>query len=108
MTYEDFMQMDLRIGTIIKAVDFLESLESAIKLDVDLGELGIKRSYAPITKLYDVESLIGRQVTCVVNIEPKYIAGFKSEVLVLGGKLNTGDVVLLSPDEVVENGTKVL
>lgn len=80
----------------------------AIKLEIDFGEeIGVKRSSAQITKRYTPEKLIGRQVTAVVNFPPRRIAGFKSEVLVLGGVPEKGDVILLAPDQEAPNGTKI-
>ncbi|MDX8044463.1 chaperone CsaA [Gracilibacillus sp. S3-1-1] len=107
VTIEDFSKLDLRIGTIIEAEDFTEARKPAIKLKIDFGELGVKGSSAQITKRYHPEQLIGRQIAAVVNFPPMRIAGFKSEVLVLGGMPSADDVVLLSPDEAVENGTKI-
>lgn len=104
---EDFQKLDLRIGTIIEAEDFFEARTPAIKLKIDFGNLGIKRSSAQITKRYKPEAIVGSQVVALVNIPPMRIAGFKSEVLVLGGIPDEGDVVLLRPDERVENGTKI-
>ncbi|SHG18839.1 chaperone CsaA [Ornithinibacillus halophilus] len=107
-TIDDFMKLDLRIGTVVEAEPFPEARKPAIKLKVDFGrELGIKQSSAQITKRYNPEDLIGRQVVGVVNFPPMRVAGFKSEVLVIGGVPSDGDVVLLRPDEEVENGTKI-
>ncbi|WP_096273561.1 chaperone CsaA [Paucisalibacillus globulus] len=106
-TIDDFMKLDLRIGTVVKAEDFKEARKPAIKLEIDFGELGVKQSSAQITKRYNPEKVIGRQVVAVVNFPPRRIAGYKSEVLVLGGMPGEDDVVLLSPDEIVENGTKI-
>lgn len=105
--FDDFQKVDLRIGTVVAAEDFPEARNPAIKLEIDFGPLGIKQSSAQITKRYKSEDLVGRQITAVVNFPPMRIAGYKSEVLVLGGVATEGDVVLLAPDEKVENGTKI-
>ncbi|WP_275100746.1 chaperone CsaA [Paenibacillus dendritiformis] len=106
-TIEDFMKLDIRIGTIVEASPFDKARKPAIKLVIDFGPLGLKRSSAQITVRYTPEALIGRQVAAVVNFPPRKIAGFSSEVLVLGGVPEEGDVVLLRTDEAVPNGTPI-
>ncbi|MCK8451606.1 chaperone CsaA [Bacillus safensis] len=105
---EQFLALDIRVGTIIEAEFFAEARVPALKLKIDFGEeVGLKQSSAQLTKRYTAESLIGRQIVAVVNFPPRRIAGFKSEVLVLGGMPSKEDVVLLATDEPVEKGTKI-
>ncbi|HZG83480.1 chaperone CsaA [Paenibacillus sp.] len=106
-TIDDFLRLDIRIGTVLSAEPFPEARKPAIKLEIDFGPLGVKRSSAQITKRYDPEALVGRQVAAIVNFPPRRIAGFVSEVLVLGGVPEEGDVALLRPDEPVPNGTPI-
>lgn len=107
-TIDDFLKLDLRIGTVLKAEPFPEAKIPAIKMEIDFGEeIGIKQTSAQITKRYEPEILIGRQVVGVVNFPPRRIAGFNSEVLVLGGIPEKGDVILLKPDVEAPNGTKI-
>jgi tRNA-binding protein len=105
--FDDFMKLDIRIGTVLTAEEFPEAKKPAIKMTIDFGELGVKRTSAQITRRYTPEALVGRQVAAVVNFPPKRIAGFVSEVLVLGGVPEEGDVVLLQPADRVPNGTPV-
>ncbi|NUC18619.1 chaperone CsaA [Bacillus mycoides] len=105
--FEDFLTFDVRIGTVTQAEGFKEARVPAIKLEIDFGELGVKQSSAQITKRYSPEYLIGQQVVAIVNFPPKRVAGFKSEVLVLGGVPEVGDVVLLQPNMELPNGTKI-
>ncbi|WP_041544346.1 chaperone CsaA [Oceanobacillus iheyensis] len=107
-TIDDFMKVDMRVGTVIHAEPFPEARRPAIKLTIDFGdEIGTKKSSAQITKRYEPEEIVGRQVIGVVNFPPMRVAGFKSEVLIIGGVPEDGDVILLRPDEEVPDGTKI-
>src|SRR5579871_1649509 len=107
ITWDDFEKIDMRIGTIIEAVDFPKAKKPAYQLTIDFGELGIKKSSAQIVSLYQKEELIGKQIIAVVNFAPKQIANFFSECLVLGVYTNKNEVVLLKPDKKAENGWKI-
>lgn len=105
--FDDFLKLDIRAGTIIKAVVFEKARRPAFKLQIDFGqEIGIKKSSAQITRQYKAEELAGKQVLAVVNFPPRQIADFMSEVLVLGTYSKDG-VVLITPDKTVENGDKL-
>lgn len=107
-TFDDFMKLDIRVGTIVEARPFEKARKPAYQLLVDLGpELGRKRSSAQITtQQYTPEELVGKQVLAVVNFPPRQIANFFSEVLVLG-TYSQGGVVLITPDKPVENGDRL-
>jgi tRNA-binding protein len=106
-TWEDFERIDMRVGRVTSVEEFPEARRPAWKLEIDFGpELGTRRSSAQI-KHYAREELEDRLVVCVVNFEPKRIAGFKSEVLVMGALSESKGVVLLRPDEDVELGSRI-
>ena len=105
--FKDFEKLDIRVGTIISAKEFVEAKKSAYKLEIDFGsDIGIKKSSAQITQLYTKEDLIGKQILAVVNFPAKQIANYLSEVLVLGVYALDG-VVLITPDKKVSNGDKL-
>ena len=106
VTFDDFLKLDIRVGTIIKVEDFPKAKRPAYKLEIDFGMLGVKKSSAQITKLYQKSDLIGKQIVAVVNFPPKQIANFLSEVLVLG-VYNKDGVVLIEPNKHVNNGEKL-
>jgi tRNA-binding protein len=106
--WEDFEKVDVRVGTVVEAEPFPEARKPSIKLIVAFGpEVGIRKTSAQLTAHYEPEGLVGRQVVAVINFPPKRIAGFESEVLVLGVPDGNGDVVLLSPDYRVPPGGRV-
>jgi len=108
INWEDFEKVEMRVGTITSAESFPEARDPAYKLNIDFGEeIGEKRSSAQITRCYTREELQGRQVIAVINFPVKRIAGFKSECLVLGVLGENKDVVLLTPDQKMPNGSKI-
>ncbi len=108
ISWEDFEKVDIRVGRVVDAWPFPEARKPSIKLAVDFGSgLGTKKSSAQLTERYTPEGLRGRQVLAVVNFPPKRIAGFESEVLVLGVPDEEGAVVLIAPDREVPSGGKI-
>jgi tRNA-binding protein len=107
ISWNDFLKVDIRVGTIINVSEFKEAQNPSYKLTIDFGPLGIKKSSAQITELYTKEALLNKQILAVVNFPPKQIANFMSEVLILGVVLKDGKVVLLHPDRNVSNGFRI-
>ena len=103
-----FLEVDIRIGTVITVNEFPEAHKPALKLEIDFGQgIGIKRSSAQVTQHYDRATLVGRQIAAVVNLPPRQIGKFVSEVLTLGFPDDKGEVVLFSPDFTVPNGARL-
>ena len=107
ITFEDFLKVDIRIGTIIEVNDFPKARKPAYQLKIDFGGLGIKKTSAQITNLYTKEDLLNKQVSVIINFKPRQIANFMSEVLLLGIYNTEGKVVLLQASKKVKNGEKV-
>jgi tRNA-binding protein len=106
--YDQFAGVDIRVGTILSVQPFPEARKPAWKLEIDLGlDIGVKRSSAQITELYPAETLVGQQVACVVNLGPRRIGPFMSEVLTLGFPDAQGRVVLVTPQQGVPNGGRL-
>lgn len=108
ISYEDFAKVDIRVGTIISVEAFPEARKPALKLFIDFGPtIGMKKTSAQITHLYQKENLIGKQVLAVVNFPPKQVGAFMSEVLVLGLSSEKNEIVLVVPEMIIPNGQKL-
>lgn len=108
IVFDDFLNVDIRVGTVVKAEPFPQARKPAFKLTIDFGpEIGLKRSSAQITRHYTPDALIGRQVVAVVNFPPRQIGPFLSEVLTLGVPDADGEVVLLAPTLPVPDGGRM-
>jgi tRNA-binding protein len=108
ITFDDFLKVDIRVGTIVTAELFPQARKPAYKLTIDFGPaIGLKRSSAQITRHYRLEDLAGTQVVAVVNFPPRQIGPFMSEVLTLGAPDADGEVVLLRPTQATPNGGRM-
>lgn len=108
ISFDDFLKVDIRIGTIIKAAPFPDARKPAYQLEIDFGAgVGVRKSSAQITQLYSLDELVGRQIAAVVNFPPRQIGKFMSEVLTLGFADEQGDVTLISPDKTLPNGSRL-
>ena len=108
LTWSEFERVEMRVGTILEANDFPEARNPAYKLTIDFGaEIGVRKTSAQITKRYQKEDLLGRQIVAVVNFPKKQIGKFMSECLVLGSVGEDNDIVLLALDFKVQNGLRI-
>lgn len=107
ISFEDFLKVDMRIGTIVKVNDFPKARKPAYQLIIDFGDLGIKNASAQITDLYTKEELVNKQIIAIVNFKPKQIANFISECLVLGVANPQGEIVVLQASKTTKNGEQI-
>ncbi|MEN8195585.1 MAG: tRNA-binding protein [Pseudomonadota bacterium] len=108
ITFDDFLKVDIRVGTVVRAEPYPEARQPAFKLWVDFGpEIGERKTSAQITRHYDLDGIVGKQVVAVTNFPPKQIGKFMSEVLVLGIPDEDGEVVLLAPNRKVPDGGRM-
>jgi tRNA-binding protein len=108
ITFDEFLKVDIRVGTVIRAEPYPEARQPAFKLWVDFGpEIGERKTSAQITRHYDADGIVGKQVVAVTNFPPKQIGKFMSEILVLGTPDEDGEVVLLAPDRKVPDGGRM-
>ena len=107
ITWSDFEKVEIRTGTVVAVEAFPQARKPAYKLTIDFGELGIKRTSAQLTTLYQMDELVGKQVVAVVNFPPKQIATFMSECLVLGAVANDSTVTLLQTERPTQNGLRI-
>lgn len=107
ISWNDFEKVEMRVGTILSVQDSPKAKKPAYIMNIDFGELGVKKTSAQITKRYTIESLLGKQIIAVVNFPKKQVTNFMSECLVLGAVGPENNIVLLNPDLKVENGLRI-
>ncbi|WP_109830542.1 tRNA-binding protein [Reichenbachiella versicolor] len=107
INWSDFSKIEMRVGTITSASIFKEAKKPAYKLEIDFGEYGRRKTSAQITKRYQTDEIVGKQVVAVLNFPPKQIANMMSECLVLGAIGEDNDVILINPDTKIKNGLKI-
>lgn len=108
ISFDDFLKVDIHVGTILSVRRNPKAIKSSYVLDVDFGDIGLRTSSAQITENYRAEELIGRQIVAVMNFPPKLVAGIRSDILVLGAICQEEGTVLLTPPTAVSNGTRIL